>query len=69
MTTKNYATVDREICASCGACALECQKSAISVWNGCFAVVDTERCVGCGRCSKVCPTGCIVLKRKEDETS
>ena len=68
MAPKYYASVNRELCASCGACTHECPKAAISIWKGCFAVVDTNECVGCGRCSKVCPTGCIELKPREDET-
>ena len=69
MTPEYRATVNRDICASCGACARECPKSAITVWKGCFAVVDQNQCVGCGKCSKVCPTGCIALKKREDEPS
>jgi NAD-dependent dihydropyrimidine dehydrogenase PreA subunit len=67
MPSKRYATVHRDVCASCGACTHECPNIAISIWKGCFAIVDQDKCVGCGKCSKVCPTGCIEIKIKESE--
>ena len=36
---KKIASVDREICVACGACAKECPKQAIGVYKGCYAAV------------------------------
>ncbi|SFK85492.1 4Fe-4S binding domain-containing protein [Lachnospiraceae bacterium KH1T2] len=62
MKSKKFASVNKDICVSCGACTGECMLGAITTPNGCYAVVDTDKCVGCGRCSMICPTGCISIK-------
>ena len=64
MLSKRYAYVEKDRCVSCGACAKECPKSAISIWRGCFAVVMEEICIGCGKCTRVCPAGCISLEER-----
>lgn len=64
MKSKRYAQVNKERCASCGACTKECPKEAVTIWKGCYALVDSEQCIGCARCEKVCPVGCIVLKER-----
>ena len=56
------ASVDRNVCVACGACAKVCPKKAISVWKGCYAQVAEAGCVGCGRGAKTCPAGCITVK-------
>ena len=65
MASKYYAEVNRKRCVSCGACANECLREAIRVWNGCFAVVDSALCVGCGICMNICPADCIGLITRE----
>lgn len=66
MKLKKYAEVNKESCASCGACTIECPRIAISIWKGCYAVVDTDMCVGCGKCVQACPTRSIKLKLREE---
>ena len=61
---KKIASVDREICVACGACAKECPKQAIGVYKGCYAVVKASDCVGCGRCARACPAGCITIRER-----
>ena len=61
MASKRYATVDRTVCVSCGACQSVCPKQAAAVVNGCWAEVDSILCVGCGLCARHCPAGCITL--------
>ena len=65
MASKKYAVPDKERCVSCGACAAECPRDAISIWRGCYAVVDASVCVGCGLCQRACPANCIELKQRE----
>lgn len=59
---KRFAEVNKNSCASCGACAEACPKGAIEILRGCYAVVDKNSCVGCGLCSRTCPAGCIEIK-------
>lgn len=65
MKKKRYAQASEDVCVSCGACMKVCPRTAISIWNGCYAVIDETLCVGCGKCEKTCPAGCIVLKERE----
>ena len=65
MASKRYALPDRTRCVSCGACAAECPKEAISIWKGRYAVVDGGLCVGCGICARVCPAVCIDMALRE----
>lgn len=65
MTSKRYALPDKDRCVSCGACAEECPRGAVSIWRGCYAIVDTSACVGCGICQRTCPANCIELKQRE----
>ena len=66
MASKQYATVERNRCVSCGACENTCPKGAISVFKGCFALVDTDACVGCGMCERTCPATCISMEQRKD---
>jgi len=50
--------VDRETCTLCGACARNCQFSAIAVL-GDQVLTFPELCSGCGVCSYVCPVDAI----------
>lgn len=52
------ATIDKELCQSCGECISVCRFNAIS---GDF-IVDPISCEGCTICSYVCPTGAIKLE-------
>lgn len=67
MKSKNYASVNKKVCVSCGACTEVCRLKAIATPNGCFATVDYDKCVGCGMCSQVCPTGCITILNRIGE--
>lgn len=51
-------------CIGCGACAVECKKSALSIRNG-RAVMDRTKCLRCGRCAEVCPSDALVAVGKE----
>jgi len=65
----NYcASVDTDLCSSCGACVDSCQVDAISMDSNEFPVVDLTRCLGCGNCAKDCPTEAIALQKREKET-
>ncbi len=58
------AVVDGDLCAGCGACAVNlCQFGAISVNDG-FAHVDVAACMGCGVCVAHCPQEAISLLRE-----
>ncbi len=65
MRKKKWASPDKNICVSCGACRKVCPKGAISIWKGRYAVVNEENCIGCGLCAKTCPAGCIEMKEAE----
>jgi coenzyme F420 hydrogenase subunit beta len=50
----------RDLCCSCGMCALVCPTDAISIQEhlqkGLLGpVIDPDRCTACGACSEVCP--------------
>ena len=67
--TNFFASVDTELCTSCGTCEESCQVNAISLDNGDdMPVVDLTRCLGCGNCAKDCPAEAIQLQKKEAET-
>jgi electron transport complex protein RnfB len=67
--TNFFASVDRELCTSCGTCEESCQVNAISLDDGDdMPVVDLTRCLGCGNCAKDCPAEAIQLQKKEAET-
>jgi len=63
-----YATVDRDTCEGCGACAKRCQVGAVGVAaKKQPAVVDLDRCIGCGVCVPACPTKSMTLVKKAAE--
>jgi len=55
MASKKVASVNKEICVSCGACTKVCPKQAISIKNGCYSFVNEDLCIGCGKCARTCP--------------
>jgi ferredoxin len=56
------ASVEADVCESCGLCAEFCQFQAIAVDNG-HAVVDLAACMGCGVCISKCPQEALSLLR------
>ncbi|MFX1358073.1 MAG: 4Fe-4S binding protein [Promethearchaeota archaeon] len=55
------ATVDKEKCAKCGLCELNCPYNAIRTTSE-GAVVDEILCRGCGSCLANCPSEAITLR-------
>jgi heterodisulfide reductase subunit A len=55
------AAVDKERCASCGLCELNCPYNAIQVMSD-GAEVDEILCKGCGTCLANCPSEAITLR-------
>ena len=68
MAKSNFsASIDEEICDSCGICAQErCPMDAITESDGAYRV-SREKCIGCGVCTVACKTGAIKLIRKPDD--
>lgn len=62
---KRMASVDKNVCVSCGECQYVCPMGAVSIVGGMFAQVDLKKCVGCGKCFKSCPAGCIKIIEEE----
>ncbi|MEJ2249054.1 MAG: CoB--CoM heterodisulfide reductase iron-sulfur subunit A family protein [Candidatus Lokiarchaeota archaeon] len=55
------ATVDKENCAKCGLCELNCPYNAIKLMED-GAEVDEILCRGCGSCLANCPSEAITLR-------
>ena len=55
------ASVDKERCAKCGLCELNCPYNAITLMND-GAEVDEILCRGCGTCLANCPSEAITLR-------
>jgi heterodisulfide reductase subunit A len=55
------ATVDKELCAKCGLCELNCPYNAINLMSD-GAEVDEILCRGCGTCLANCPSEAITLR-------
>lgn len=56
---KMAASVDKEMCVSCGICEEVCPEGAIIVDN--IAMIDQQKCTGCGSCVDECPNEAISL--------
>jgi len=63
-----YASIDPDLCVSCGTCADErCPMEAITEGDDAYEV-NRDRCIGCGVCVPTCPSDALSLVRKpEDE--
>lgn len=57
------ASVDPELCISCGLCAAHCRYGAIPA--GDEPAVMREHCEGCGVCAHVCPSGAVRLADRQ----
>ncbi|MBQ9404273.1 MAG: 4Fe-4S binding protein [Synergistaceae bacterium] len=66
--SKRFVRVNKNLCASCGACSKECPRDAINIFRGCYAAVDEKLCVGCGLCARTCPAGCIEIILVEEDS-
>ncbi len=54
------AKVNKEKCASCGACVDTCPCNAIELQDD-GAFVTEDSCVECGACVDTCPCGAISI--------
>ena len=57
------ATVDEDLCTTCGTCEDLCQFDAINVTG--MAEINQDICVGCGVCAKSCPSQAISLSQRD----
>lgn len=64
--SNHRATVDRERCNACEACADRCQLAAIAVVDD-TAAVDPDRCIGCGNCVVSCTVHAIQLEKRVEQ--
>jgi NAD-dependent dihydropyrimidine dehydrogenase PreA subunit len=63
-----FASVDRDTCIGCGACAQRCQVGAVNFFRkNRPAAIDLSRCIGCGVCVPTCPSNSIFLEKKPNE--
>ncbi|MFO8018941.1 MAG: CoB--CoM heterodisulfide reductase iron-sulfur subunit A family protein [Promethearchaeia archaeon] len=60
------AKVNKEKCAECGLCELNCPYTAITLKKG-GAQVNEVLCRGCGSCLAQCPSEAITLRYYEEE--
>jgi ferredoxin len=59
------ASIDAELCASCGECADRCPTQAIVFDDTVMALqVGPDRCIGCGVCTVSCPGGGITMRER-----
>ena len=54
------ASINKDACVACGACAGDCPCGAITVNDA--AEVNEELCVSCGACADSCPAGAITVE-------
>jgi len=59
------ASIDPDVCISCGKCMENCRFEAIEENEGIFTINKT-RCEGCGVCGEVCPAGAIGFSAFKD---
>ena len=64
--------VNIEWCKSCGYCAAQCPRQALSIGEGLNAagyrhvLLDESRCVGCGVCYSICPDYVFTIVEGEE---
>ena len=64
-----YASVDTELCTTCGTCVDRCQVNAAKLdENNAYSTINLDRCIGCGNCVVSCPSEALKLVKKEKET-
>jgi Pyruvate/2-oxoacid:ferredoxin oxidoreductase delta subunit len=54
------ASIDPDLCASCGTCIERCQVEAITEREE-YMEIDTVRCIGCGLCLSTCSEEAVSL--------
>jgi len=63
----DIASVNHDLCTSCGLCVTTCQFDAISQDENGKIIIDSD-CEGCAACAHVCPTNAITMvERKSGE--
>jgi len=58
-TSGKKATINPDLCKSCGYCMHLCRFNAIRKTSDSSFVIDPIRCEGCGVCSYFCPHGAV----------
>lgn len=67
VSSSYYATIDEDLCVSCGICADErCQINAIEEKDDGYKIIE-DKCIGCGLCISTCEADAISLVRKNPE--
>lgn len=59
------ASIDDDICISCGKCLEKCRFEAIDECEGIFTV-NNIRCEGCGVCGEICPVDAVCFSAFRD---
>ncbi len=59
----HQATIDPQLCQSCGECQQRCRFEAIALEDGAYRV-DPLRCEGCKVCVHFCPAGAIAFPER-----
>lgn len=60
-TRRQVATVDGQLCLSCGKCAQVCPVQAIAPDAEGHPLINTNLCRGCAACAEACPVQAIRL--------
>lgn len=63
-TRRLTATVQGELCVSCGVCIDMCPEGAITLHD--IAEIDPRKCTGCGSCLNGCPSEAIMLAESQE---
>ncbi|HCC69907.1 MAG TPA: (4Fe-4S)-binding protein [Bacteroidales bacterium] len=58
------ASIDNEVCTSCGLCLEKCRFDAIETDGERYQVKELD-CEGCGYCERICPVGAISMKEQK----
>ena len=62
---EHVATIDREVCTDCGACAKVCPFNAIDA-SPRSVTLDQKACYGCGVCRRACRKGALSLRLRTE---